>query len=223
MSPRRKSPTTTAHPGRVATTRRSRTTTAGTESCTSPRDLRPQSGFQPQEVNWQVANVSLATFPIHGGENEDAQKWFLAIAALLVLALVAAGPASAADKNHDKIPDRWEKRHNLSLKVNQAKRDQDRDQLNNRGEFRSGSDPRDDDTDDDGVEDGDENAGTVASFDGTTLTINLLNGGTITGNGRREHRGQMRRRVRPRRRQLRTERQLRPGIARRPARPWRRR
>jgi len=105
----------------------------------------------------------------------------LAISALLVLALVAAGPASAADRNHDKIPDRWEKRHNLSLEVNQAKRDQDRDQLNNRGEFRSSSDPRDDDTDDDGIEDGDENAGTVASFDGTTLTINLLNGGTITG------------------------------------------
>lgn len=105
----------------------------------------------------------------------------LAIAALLVLALVSAGPAAAADKNHDKIPDRWEKRNNLSLKVNQAKRDQDRDQLNNRGEFKSGSDPRDDDSDDDGVEDGDENAGTVASFDGTTLTINLLNGGSITG------------------------------------------
>ena len=105
----------------------------------------------------------------------------LAIATLLVLALVTAGPAAAADKNHDKIPDRWEKRNNLSLNVNQAKRDQDRDQLNNRGEFKSSSDPRDDDTDDDGVEDGDENAGTVASFDGTTLTINLLNGGTITG------------------------------------------
>ncbi len=105
----------------------------------------------------------------------------LAIAALVVLALVAAGPATAADRNNDKIPDRWEKRHNLSLKVNQAKRDQDRDQLNNRGEFRSGSDPRDDDTDDDGIEDGDENAGVIASFDGTTLTINLLNGGSITG------------------------------------------
>ncbi len=107
---------------------------------------------------------------------------FLAVAALTLLALVAAGPAAAAkDRNHDKIPDRWEKRHHLSLKVNQAKRDQDRDQLNNRGEFRSGSDPRDADTDGDGVEDGDENAGTITSFDGTTLTINLLNGGSITG------------------------------------------
>lgn len=105
----------------------------------------------------------------------------LAIAGLLVMALVAAGPAAAKDSNHDKIPDRWEKRHNLSLKVNQAHRDQDSDDLNNRGEFRSGSDPRDDDSDDDGTEDGDENAGTIASFDGTTLTIDLLNGGSITG------------------------------------------
>ncbi len=105
----------------------------------------------------------------------------LAVSGMLVLALVAAGPAAAKDRNHDKIPDRWEKRHNLSLKVNQAKRDQDRDDLNNRGEYRSGSDPRDDDSDDDGTEDGDENAGTIASFDGTTLTIDLLNGGSITG------------------------------------------
>ena len=65
-------------------------------------------------------------------------------------ALVAAGPATAKDRNHDKIPDRWEKKHDLSLKVNQAKKDQDRDDLNNRGEYRSGSDPRDDDSDDDG-------------------------------------------------------------------------
>ena len=110
-----------------------------------------------------------------------ARNALIALAALLVLGLVAAGPASAKDRNHDKIPDRWEKRHNLSLKVNQAKRDQDRDQLNNRGEFASGSDPRDDDTDDDGVEDGDEDAGTISSFDGTTLTIDLANGGSITG------------------------------------------
>ena len=105
----------------------------------------------------------------------------LAIVGVLALALVAAGPATAKDRNHDKIPDRWEKKHGLSLKVNQAKKDQDSDDLNNRGEFRSGSDPRDDDSDDDGVEDGDENAGTISAFDGTTLTIDLANGGSVTG------------------------------------------
>ncbi|MFN8112139.1 MAG: hypothetical protein U0R51_02955 [Solirubrobacterales bacterium] len=110
-----------------------------------------------------------------------ARNALIAIAALLVLGLVAAGPASAKDRNHDKIPDRWEKRHHLSLKVNQAKRDQDNDQLNNRGEFQTGSDPRDADTDDDGTEDGDEDGGVISAFDGTTLTIDLANGGSITG------------------------------------------
>jgi len=98
-------------------------------------------------------------------------------AALAVLAFalftILAGPAAARDRNHDRIPDRWEKRHHLSLKVNQAKRDQDRDGLRNRAEFRAGLDPRDDDSDDDGLEDGDENAGTIQSFNAATgrLTI----------------------------------------------------
>jgi hypothetical protein len=41
--------------------------------------------------------------------------------------------------------------------------------------------PRDADTDNDGIEDGAENAGTVASFTGGVLTINLAGGGTLTG------------------------------------------
>jgi hypothetical protein len=81
------------------------------------------------------------------------------LAGILVLALPAA--ASARDRNHDRIPDRWEKRFDLSLKVNQAHRDQDHDGLNNRQEFRARTDPRDADTDNDGLEDGDELAGTI--------------------------------------------------------------
>ncbi|HEX8854141.1 MAG TPA: hypothetical protein VF752_00970 [Thermoleophilaceae bacterium] len=82
----------------------------------------------------------------------------VAAAALALLALPASALASSKDRNHDRIPDRWEKRHHLSLRVNQAKRDQDNDGLNNLGEFRSHTDPRDPDTDNDGVEDGDEDA-----------------------------------------------------------------
>jgi hypothetical protein len=108
-------------------------------------------------------------------------KGLTAIAALLVMALVAAGPATAQDRNHDKIPDKWEKQYNLSLKVNQAKRDQDSDTLKNRVEFKLGTSPRSEDSDDDGIEDADENAGTIASFDGTTLTIDLAAGGTLVG------------------------------------------
>ena len=108
-------------------------------------------------------------------------------AALAVLALalfaVLAGPAAARDRNGDRIPDRWEKRHHLSLKVKQGKRDQDGDGLRNRGEWKAGLDPRDDDSDDDGVEDGDENAGTITSFDAATgkLTIKLFNGDSVSG------------------------------------------
>jgi hypothetical protein len=124
--------------------------------------------------------------------------------ALGLVALIALpGAAAAKDRNHDRIPDRWEKRHKLSLKVKQAGRDQDRDHLRNLGEFRQGTSPRDADSDEDGlrdgkehgvgndptdkdsdgdgVKDGDENAGTIASFDGTTLTIDLAAGGSISG------------------------------------------
>jgi len=125
----------------------------------------------------------------------------MALGALALLAL--PGLASAKDRNRDRIPDRWEKAHHLSLKVKQTKRDQDRDGLKNLGEFQNGTNPRDADTDndglddgtevevgddpadndsdDDGVVDGDENAGKVATFDGTTLTIDLAGGGSISG------------------------------------------
>jgi hypothetical protein len=98
-------------------------------------------------------------------------------------------PRSArVDRNHDRIPDRWECRHGLSLKVKQTRRDQDRDGLNNLGEFKAGDDPRDADTDNDGIRDGAEHAGTIQSFvadqgspNTGTLTIALDGGGTVSG------------------------------------------
>jgi hypothetical protein len=108
--------------------------------------------------------------------------WFaLALGALALLAMPSS--AAAKDRNHDRIPDRWEKRHKLSLTANQAKLDQDRDHLRNRAEFLAGDDPRDHDSDDDGVMDGEEQAGTIASFDAATarLAIDLFGTDTVAG------------------------------------------
>src|SRR3954466_5568872 len=107
----------------------------------------------------------------------------LACAFAAVLAVPASGLArSHGDRNRDRIPDRWERAHHLSLHVNQARRDQDHDGLNNRGEFRAHLNPRDDDTDNDGIEDGDENAGTITSFTGGVLTVALAGGGSLSAN-----------------------------------------
>jgi hypothetical protein len=104
-------------------------------------------------------------------------------AALGLLVLALPTMAAAKDRNHDHISDRWERSHNLSLKVNQAKRDQDRDKLVNRKEFAANLDPHDADSDDDGIEDGDEGAGTITAWDPETgnLTIDDLAGGHVTG------------------------------------------
>ncbi|HET8755617.1 MAG TPA: hypothetical protein VFM58_06400 [Solirubrobacteraceae bacterium] len=104
-----------------------------------------------------------------------------ALALAFAASLMLASGAFAKDRNHDRIPDKWEKRHHLSLKHKQGRRDQDHDGLKNRGEWRARLDPREADTDGDGVDDGDENTGTVESFEDGVLTISLFNGDTITG------------------------------------------
>ena len=138
-----------------------------------------------------------------------------AVAALGAMLLIASS-AAAKDRNRDGIPDRWEKRFDLSLKVDQANKDQDRDKVDNLNEFQEKTNPRDKDTDNDGrkdgkedgdhdglnnqnedasanlpddpdtdndeVKDGDEVAGTIASFQDPVLTIDLLGGGSVTGN-----------------------------------------
>jgi hypothetical protein len=73
----------------------------------------------------------------------------------VVAAMLFAIPASAvkSDRNGDRIPDRWEKRHHLSLNKDQSRRDQDRDGLRNLAEFRNHTDPRDADSDGDGTDD----------------------------------------------------------------------
>jgi hypothetical protein len=120
--------------------------------------------------------------PTNARRPQSGMIWLaLALGALVLLAMPSL--AAAKDHNHDRIPDRWEKRHKLSLKTDQARLDQDHDHLRNRAEFLSGDDPRDHDSDDDGVMDGDEQAGTIASFDAATgrLVIDLFGTDTVAG------------------------------------------
>lgn len=120
--------------------------------------------------------------PTKGRRARLGMTWFaLALGALALLAM--PNLAAAKDRNHDHIPDRWEKKHHLSLKVNQARKDQDGDKLRNRAEFLAGDNPRKADTNGDGVMDGEENAGTIASFDEATgkLTIDLFGDENISG------------------------------------------
>jgi hypothetical protein len=106
-----------------------------------------------------------------------------AAAALAVPAVASAHGGHHGDRNRDGLPDRWERQHHLSMKVNQAHRDPDRDRLDNRNEFEHGTDPNKADTDDNGVEDRDEvePVGTIASFTNGTLTITLANGQSVSG------------------------------------------
>src|SRR3954454_342011 len=90
----------------------------------------------------------------------------VALAALL--AVPGAAMAKSRDRDHDRLPDKWEHKFHLSTHHKSAKGDPDKDGLNNRGEFKSRTTPRNadsdraaitapnDDHDDDGVDNRDE-------------------------------------------------------------------
>ena len=80
----------------------------------------------------------------------------LAIAVAAVAAIVAPGIAGARDHNGDRISDKWEKQHHLTVHANDARKDPDHDGLSNLSEFRHNTDPQKADTDNDGVDDQNE-------------------------------------------------------------------
>lgn len=82
----------------------------------------------------------------------------LIVLPLFSLLLIFSGTASAkpADRNHDGLPDRWEKKFKLSLGKDQRRLDQDRDGLRNINEWRAKTSPRSSDSDSDGVSDAQE-------------------------------------------------------------------
>src|SRR3954447_17400647 len=125
--------------------------------------------------------------------------------AISLLALPAAALAKRGDRDHDRMADKWEKKHHLNVHANDARKDPDRDHLSNLSEFRHHTDPRKadtdddnvrdddelrddtnprrDDSDDDGVDDGDEISGTIVSFANGVLTIQRsgVGAGTTVG------------------------------------------
>jgi hypothetical protein len=110
-----------------------------------------------------------------------------AVGALMLVFAAFGGSALAKDRNGDRIPDRWEKRFNLSLKVNQADNDQDRDRVDNLNEFQEGTNPRKADTDNDGRRDGreDEDRDGLDNA-GEDETANLPNDPDTDDNGVRD-------------------------------------
>src|SRR3954469_7032776 len=114
--------------------------------------------------------------------------------AVALFAVPASALAKRGDRDHDRMADKWEKRHHLNTHANDSRRDPDKDGLSNLSEFRHHTDPRDadtdddrikdqteiedhtsprhDDSDDDGIDD-DEIAGSIVSFQNGLLTIQL--------------------------------------------------
>jgi hypothetical protein len=133
-------------------------------------------------------------------------KGFIAAAiAASLLVLPAGALAKGRDRDHDRMPDKWEKKHHLNPHAKDARRDPDRDHLSNLSEFRHHTDPRKADTDDDGVRDddelrdhtnprredsdddgigdADEISGTIVSFENGVLTLRLPGEGAGTVSG----------------------------------------
>ena len=133
------------------------------------------------------------------------------VAALAVALVALPAAAQARDRDGDGMSDRWEKRHKVKRanadtdrdgvdnrneyregtkprdrdsdddRKSDGREDRDRDGLNNRSEDATGNDPKDKDTDNDGIPDGKEQAGVVTAYEDGVLTIDLANGGSVTG------------------------------------------
>jgi hypothetical protein len=83
-------------------------------------------------------------------------KWSVLLMAMFVYLAAIVSAAAARDRDHDRLPDRWERNHQLSPRKASAKRDPDSDHLRNLRELRLRTHPRRADTDRDGLRDGPE-------------------------------------------------------------------
>jgi Glycosyl hydrolases family 16/Bacterial TSP3 repeat len=89
-------------------------------------------------------------------EDKPVLKWLVLPIAVCAYLAVTVSAATPRDRDHDRLPDRWERNHHLSSARPSAKRDPDRDRLNNLRELRLRTHPRRSDTDRDRLRDGAE-------------------------------------------------------------------
>jgi hypothetical protein len=80
----------------------------------------------------------------------------LVLIALAFLVVAVATSSARRDRDHDGLPDRWERLHDLSPSIKSGKGDPDRDGLTNLREYHLRTNPRNADTDGDGYDDRDE-------------------------------------------------------------------
>src|SRR5215218_202834 len=83
-------------------------------------------------------------------------RWLVLPVAVFAYLAATVSAVPARDRDHDRLPDRWERNHGLSTTTPSAKRDPDADRLNNRRELRLRTHPRRADTDGDRLRDGAE-------------------------------------------------------------------
>src|SRR3712207_5929006 len=75
------------------------------------------------------------------------KRFVLPILILASAGWPGCGEAQARDRDHDRLPDAWERRYGLSTTEPSARGDRDRDRLSNGREYRLRTNPRRRDTD----------------------------------------------------------------------------
>ena len=83
-------------------------------------------------------------------------RWLVLPMTVFAYLAATVSASTPGDRDHDHLPDRWERNHHLSATTPSAKRDPDGDRLNNRRELRLRTHPRRADTDRDRLRDGAE-------------------------------------------------------------------
>src|SRR3954462_1933717 len=83
--------------------------------------------------------------PTKEGPMKPTRLLLLALAAAVAL-LALPAVSQARDRDHDGLPDKWEKKFHLSIHKNSADADPDRDRVDNANEFRERTNPRRRDT-----------------------------------------------------------------------------